>query len=183
MRRWATLLGLAILVGCSFDWDRYTPVSGGTGGAGGDGGAGGGVPTCDGFVDPATMHCYLHLSDQTGTWDEARQACQALGDGFDLVGISSAEEHAFVIAEPSFEAVLLGGEYVWIGGTDVAKEGDFVWINGESFFYDAWLDGEPNDFELNEDCSVYRVRGGVIGYDDQNCDDSYTPLCERPAAD
>ncbi len=177
MRAWLTIL--LLLAGCSFDWERYVPAAPGSGGAGGEGGAGGAAPSCDGFVDPASMHCYVHLATTPMTWPEARAACQALGEGFDLVGISSQEEHALVSAEPDFEAFLRGGDYVWIGGTDAADEGDFVWVNGESFFYDAWLEGEPNDFNLSEDCSVYRVRDDVIGFDDQSCDDSYTPLCER----
>ena len=43
--------------------------------------------------------------------------------------------------------------HTWIGGTDAAVEGTFIWsATGKNFTYTNWANGEPNDTGNNEDC-------------------------------
>jgi hypothetical protein len=43
-----------------------------------------------------------------------------------------------------------GGDFVWLGLTDVAQEGDYRWITNEAFSYSNWGPPEPNNL-LDED--------------------------------
>src|SRR5690606_27282349 len=44
-----------------------------------------------------------------------------------------------------------GGDWLWIGLTDEAQEGTFVWSNDEPVTYTNWSPFEPNDFNGIED--------------------------------
>ena len=78
-------------------------------------------------------HYYLPtLSD---TWAEAEAAAVQLGGH--LAAITSAEEQAFL-------ASTFGGGLMWIGLTDEAEEGTWVWTSGEATTYTNWASGEPN---------------------------------------
>lgn len=68
------------------------------------------------------------------TWLEAKEYCESLGGH--LATITSAEEQAVL--------ELFAGNY-WLGATDEENEGDWLWITGEDWGYENWLDGEPND--------------------------------------
>ena len=65
--------------------------------------------------------------------------------GGNLVTINDAAENAWVYAT-------FGGlnRPLWIGLTDQASEGTFVWISGEPFTYSNWSAGEPNNNSGNE---------------------------------
>ena len=39
---------------------------------------------------------------------------------------------------------------LWIGLTDTAQEGDWVWVTGEKADFKAWAPGEPNNVDGNE---------------------------------
>ncbi len=61
--------------------------------------------------------------------------------GYHLVSIGSAAENAALDAfKQSF-----GVEYNWIGLSDAANEGTFVWDSGEPLQYANWMFDEPNN--------------------------------------
>jgi hypothetical protein len=63
-------------------------------------------------------------------WGGARSTCQARGAGWDLASVRSAEVAQFLGATLEAEA--------WVGATDAASEGTWVWIaDGDPF----WLGG------------------------------------------
>jgi Lectin C-type domain/PEP-CTERM motif len=73
--------------------------------------------------------------------------------GGHLVTINDAAEQAWLLA--NFGA----SELLWIGFTDQAAEGIFVWTSGEAVTYTNWSGGEPNDF-FGEDHTVMNWSGG-----------------------
>lgn len=91
------------------------------------------------IVNPANGHHYLLLAP--ATWSAAETEARTLGGH--LVAIGDAAENTWVWT--TF-ANLVGGPF-WIGLTDVAQEGTFVWTNGEPFSYSSWwvAGGEPNN--------------------------------------
>ncbi|MBE0638110.1 MAG: HYR domain-containing protein, partial [Bacteroidales bacterium] len=90
------------------------------------------------FIGGLNGHSYFR-SDFATTWSSANAAAIALGGH--LITISSAEENALVSGY---------GNWCWIGFTDEAVEGNWVWVTGEPVVYTSWGPGEPNNAN-NED--------------------------------
>lgn len=82
--------------------------------------------------------------DQGMTWSQAQE--YAVTHGGYLAVIGSAGEEAFV------EKLIARGSQnqYWLGGHK--DEGNFVWVNGESFGYTNWDAIEPNNHRGVEDC-------------------------------
>ena len=84
------------------------------------------------------------------SWDSARTAAKALGPGWDLATITSAEENAFVKSllanNPSFfKFVTFGDPDInwfhigpWIGGFNVRDRTSFEWVTGERASFADW---------------------------------------------
>ena len=69
-------------------------------------------------------------------WLDAQAAAQVAG-GY-LASITSQAENDFI-------AGLTGGLEAYVGATDAAVEGAFVWVNGDPFGYSNWAFNEPNN--------------------------------------
>ena len=75
------------------------------------------------------------LCDTTGWWSEARTECETAG--LHLVRIDSQEENDFLFA---FAYESRQGD-VWMGGSDLAAEGDWRWTDGTPFYNGVAGDG------------------------------------------
>ena len=80
------------------------------------------------------------LVDGAFTWSEAREDAAQRG-GYLATFVGAHEWFALLKA--------LGDEVRstdwWLGATDEAQEGDWVWITGEPVGFNVWSPGEPND--------------------------------------
>ncbi|KXJ18078.1 C-type lectin BfL-2 [Exaiptasia diaphana] len=95
---------------------------------------------------------------------EARQRCQKMSAGADLVSLADKEE------EETFDQYLQGiGDIneIWIGLSDLAKEGTFVWSDGNNSTYTNWINGEPNNYNGNEHCTIKRLENSWMWNDDK----------------
>lgn len=84
-------------------------------------------------------HWYA-LTSRPQSWTAAEgEAASHIGH---LVSVNTASGQTFL------EVTFLTGPNrirpIWIGLTDAAREGDFVWSSGEPFSYSNWNAGEPN---------------------------------------
>lgn len=84
------------------------------------------------------------------TWTEAKNAAEALGEGWHLATVTSAEENAFIFelfgSDPAFYNCCLSGNGngPWIGGfATTFTSRDWQWVTGEPFTYSAWGPFEP----------------------------------------
>jgi hypothetical protein len=93
-------------------------------------------------VNPANGHTYYLLQPATWTASEL----EAVGLGGHLATIDDAAENAWVYTTFNGDARTL-----WIGLTDQASEGTFVWISGSTSTYRNFNPGEPNNFGGDED--------------------------------
>ena len=91
------------------------------------------------FIGNFQDHKY-YIVQEWVSWETARQNAIALG-GY-LLTINSVAENNFIQNN-------IGDNYkwdsYWIGFSDTAEEGTFVWANGSDSTYTNWYDGEPNN--------------------------------------
>ncbi len=116
------------------------------------------------------------------SWGASRRRCRSIGAGWDLASIRSEEENEFVDA--------LGSDQLWIGGSDLASEGDWVWVDDGTPFWEgrqngravgrafvAWSGNEPNG-GANSDCA--RTVPGRAEWADLACALERQALCLGP---
>jgi hypothetical protein len=105
-----------------------------------------------------------------------------------LAWLESSQENTEVVGKV---VVISTDVEVWIGGTDAAVEGKWLWDGqgGPQFWsggetgksvgnqYVAWTDGAPNDGGVGEDCAVLIAASATWG--DRSCSIKYAYLCEE----
>lgn len=104
-------------------------------------------------------HSYV-IIEQTMTWEEAVDYCASLGGN--IAVITSQEENDALYAY----MLELGYESAYIGLTDSAEEGIWVWASGEESDYRNWHDDEPNGENADEDYAMFYYK-----YDDGTWND------------
>jgi len=104
-------------------------------------------------------------------WNDANSAAEAAG-GY-LATITSAQENAFVFDLIDDDPVFWDdsnpnhshGSGPWIGGFQPAgspePSGNWTWVTGEPWSYDAWAPGQPND-DFNS--GALQNRAHFLGY-------------------
>ena len=89
-----------------------------------------------------------------------------------LVNIDSLWENLFVF---SLDPV----NDIWIGYTDQAKEGHWVWTEkGSANTFTNWASRPPDNFQ-NQDCAMIWRWIKTLRWDDRHCRDPYHYVCER----
>lgn len=143
---------------------------------------------CDGLIDehsPQNVLCKQCTLIARGdhsyafctfgrTWAEARVQCKQRSG--DLVVIDDADENAALAAQGTITANTTGSWY--IGLSDLALEGTFVWLDGIPAVFAGWNLGEPNDAGGLEDCGVLPNTGL---WNDEPCELPKQFICETPA--
>jgi hypothetical protein len=117
------------------------------------------------LLDAANGHYYNLVSPTNGiTWTAASAAASAStfnGVNGHLATFSNAAEFNFV-------TTAFPQSFTWIGFSDQAVEGSFVWVTNEPVTYTGWLLNEPNNAASGngEDFAWYELRNGVWGWND-----------------
>ena len=83
-------------------------------------------------LNPANQHLYLYVKTPLA-WHEARDYC--VSQGGHLVTIQAPSENRFVYDLATKYNTQVG---TWLGGTDEAEEGTWVWVTGEPWNYWNW---------------------------------------------
>lgn len=92
------------------------------------------------FVNPTNGHEYF-LTPSPMSWQDA-QALSRQAGGY-LASISDQAENDWIVL--TFRPLMDPPDYLWIGLSDQAIEGSFVWDSGEPVSYTNWFPGEPNN--------------------------------------
>ena len=138
---------------------------------------------CNGLIDDGPNVCpcpietyegkaYAFCDDPPTPWLGAQLLCNNYG--YDLVSINDELENSFVTdGINTYDA----GTDWWIGYTDQASEGTFVWEDGTTGGYENWEPGQPNDF-LGQDCAEIDPDGT---WNDTSCLFTFQAfVCESP---
>ncbi|XP_051984453.1 hexose-binding lectin 4 [Xyrauchen texanus] len=69
----------------------------------------------------------------------------------------------------------LKSNYIWIGTTDIVKEGTFVNLDKQPLTFTKWKTNEPNNYNGAEDCAAHHSDGV---WNDIRCDSKWNVVCE-----
>lgn len=107
--------------------------------------------------------CSLYfINPQFMSGPQAQSYAQTFGAN--LISVQSASENADLLQALSNQGY--AGQVIWIGFTDAAVEGTFVWYDNAPVTYSNWAPGEPNNSGGNENCTQIYPDGT---WNDLNC--------------
>uniref|UniRef100_A0A914W2W3 C-type lectin domain-containing protein n=1 Tax=Plectus sambesii TaxID=2011161 RepID=A0A914W2W3_9BILA len=92
--------------------------------------------------------CY-YVGTQKNIWFDAEAYCKNAGLNAHLTSIASAFENADVDAVVGSTQSAAGCGQFWIGGNDIAQNGNWTWEDGSSWEYSNWGPGQP---DLSQQC-------------------------------
>ena len=120
--------------------------------------------------------CY-YVSGILAPWREARTFCKTVQNNSDLVTFADLDEAVLVqslIKERSrFE------EVIWVGASDLRREGDWKWVGGGSVGDSLWNSGEPNN-QGGEHCAMINKSRKM---NDALCSKKFLFVCEMPTSE
>ena len=112
-------------------------------------------------VNPANGHAYKSIRCEG--WNDANN--QAVAEDAYLVAINDE-------AEQKWLSEIFGSRAYWIGLTDLAKEGEWSWTNGEPVTYTNWRQPyEPMDADRGEEDHVFMGHSPIGEWSDVSPDD------------
>ena len=100
-------------------------------------------------VNPANGHAYKRIRCES--WDDANT--QAVAEDAYLVSITDAAEQEWLLKT-------LKPQHCWIGLTDYANEGEWVWASGEPVTFTNWAPYEPKDNDWGDEDFVLIEHSG-----------------------
>jgi alpha-tubulin suppressor-like RCC1 family protein len=139
------------------------------------------------YNDSGSGHCY-YVSSGTMNWTDAYSECSS--NGGHLASITSSSETNIIKSNLTLPMAM------WIGASDSATEGTWLWTGGEvagqnfwqgdssgsavSGRYSNWNTGEPNNNNpMNENCAGTAYGDPDIKWNDLDCGDVINYLCEK----
>ncbi|CAL4102272.1 unnamed protein product [Meganyctiphanes norvegica] len=104
------------------------------------------------------------------TWNAAKQACAT--NNTKLASLTDLD------ATLDYTNATYGDVMFWVGGTDAAEEGSWMWLNGLAISKIPWAAGQPDNEGRfgNQDCLALNYRGG---FDDGYCGNKKPYICEQ----
>ncbi|KAK3590351.1 hypothetical protein CHS0354_029575 [Potamilus streckersoni] len=119
----------------------------------------------------ADQFCY-RLYNNCLTWSEARKVCKQ--DGGDLISLNHHNFLFFQRLTRSKGDACIG---VWVGATDIDKEGKWNWLNGESVGSIFWHPRQPDNSGGKEHCGDLSKPFNYL-MNDQTCSSRRDFLCQ-----
>ncbi|CAL4060876.1 unnamed protein product [Meganyctiphanes norvegica] len=108
----------------------------------------------------------LTFSEEALSWDDASAVCTTNGGRLATLR-NPAEVLKYVNDKKNAQ--------FWAGGSDTAKEGNWVWVTGEPFDQFPWASNQPDNGGGDQDCLVI---GWQNSFDDQGCNTKHRYICE-----
>lgn len=116
---------------------------------------------------------FLLCRDPVATWADARKACK--DRGADLAVIDSAELNTFLAALDIIDP--------WVGASDTATEGTWVWVSGDPLSFKNWGDAQPDNAGGAENCMSLVTAEATRGkWNDLPCDATRAFICQDAMA-
>lgn len=125
-----------------------------------------------GWLKASNGRWYQHVKTPM-TYQRGREVCRNSGGILASVGMRNAT----IISEVT-SLMGIGSstqDWTWIGLTDAAREGVWVWDDGSTEQVTSWLPGQPDNAGSRENCG--HIYGGLT-FNDNVCTENLKVLCE-----
>eukprot|EP00090_Calanus_glacialis_P022791 TRINITY_DN35102_c0_g1_i1.p1 TRINITY_DN35102_c0_g1~~TRINITY_DN35102_c0_g1_i1.p1 ORF type:complete len:160 (+),score=38.34 TRINITY_DN35102_c0_g1_i1:1-480(+) len=138
------------------------------------------TPCSAGWFDgnPYNLGCVQFNGTTALTWDNAQEFCHTQEES-NLVEIFNQDQQDFLKLMAEQLEIFTGDKrHWWIGATDVAYEGRWIWPHKlETVDYAAWYGAEPNSGPTNN----YAIMnyGADFMWTDQTEVSTYYPICQK----
>eukprot|EP00092_Neocalanus_flemingeri_P012622 GFUD01013604.1.p1 GENE.GFUD01013604.1~~GFUD01013604.1.p1 ORF type:complete len:435 (+),score=106.74 GFUD01013604.1:103-1407(+) len=120
--------------------------------------------------------CY-YVSGVMAPWSEARSLCKTAQNSSDLVAFTDLDEASFVkgliVDRSRYE------EIIWVGASDLKREGDWRWVKGGSVGNSFWNSGEPNNIG-GEHCAMINKSAKLK---DSKCSKKFLFVCKMGSSE
>ncbi|XP_067236909.1 galactose-specific lectin nattectin-like [Chanodichthys erythropterus] len=113
--------------------------------------------------------CFKFISDLQ-TWARAERSCLDY-DG-NLASVHSHGEYTFL--QKLVRQGTHGTTPTWIGGSDAAEEGVWLWSDGTKMNYEIWAPRQPDNYEV-EHCLEMNFENG--NWNDRKCHEKRPYVC------
>ncbi|XP_045201072.2 C-type lectin domain family 3 member A-like [Mercenaria mercenaria] len=115
------------------------------------------------------------VGKEAKNWSEAVDVCKTLGAYLAQVDDSSENEFLTNLAKTTYEG---SGYGVWLGGSDLSKEGIWIWEHSETqIAFDNWATEEPNGNRIENCLHMYRHVNWK--WNDLRCKRELGYICEK----
>ncbi|CAK8680250.1 unnamed protein product [Clavelina lepadiformis] len=126
----------------------------------------------------ATNGYQYRVTSTLQNWQDSRNICLDMGADLAVVGPKDYEKRLEI------SGALLKPrdiQYTWIGLSDIAEEGDWVWVDGSAVTAEnaLWNRGQPDNNGNNQDCGAIWKESYGYRSDDGRCSYIAHALCER----
>jgi hypothetical protein len=114
----------------------------------------------DAHVTAPDGSCLVFFRAAQG-WEQGKTTCSGISAHLAILSTAVVDQAA---------ETLVGNLDTFIGLTDAATEGAFLWVDGTALGFSNWETGEPNNGGgTNEDCAVIAGARTAKGWDDRPC--------------
>ena len=127
------------------------------------------LPTPTSLMTCISTGCYHFLKGPI-SWMQAKASCEEMN--MRLAEIETEEENRALTNEARNMLRPIEAKYLWIGLTDRATEGTWVWSSGREATYMPWCSGQPDNYGRVEHCALMDIfYNKPLGkWSDFNCD-------------
>ena len=124
--------------------------------------------------------CYRVVNKDTADFKSAQRYCRYIGG--EVVKITSKEENNYVLDLAQTFAPNL--TKLWIAIQRDYDNNELYWTDGTELTYSNWMDGQPDDYDGEEDCAnLYLTSGEREGlWNDRPCyspDEKLAFMCQK----
>jgi len=138
---------------------------------------------CVGATFEGVGYMFCYSTAQQRTWKEAETDCEA--HKMHLARVDSAMQNSF-IRKTALDVNF--SDNIWLGGSDAAVEGRWVWIDDAQFWmgnfngrpidglFTAWDMGQPNSASGQEDCLA--MWANTTMWHDSTCGTHEAYMCQ-----
>ncbi|VDI71170.1 versican core protein [Mytilus galloprovincialis] len=135
-----------------------------------------GRPSCPSGWKMNENSCYFFSSIESANWNYAKSYCQRRSSM--LAEVTTTSEMTFLWTNAKKH-----GKTFWLGGSDLAIEGVWVWTtSGQGFTVTDWHTRtirESNNQDGNENCLTIHKELD-FEWNDDKCSNDYRFICEKP---